>query len=122
MRAARKCIALDAARSRFRELADRLTACHSDVQTELRQVADELGPPADYDAFLEDQIPGTPHHELHRWAESLAEDLDTDAADLLRTAAKATTHSLEEEWRERAGELLPAVHELEKAGEYGCDA
>ena len=86
-------------RARFLALADRLQAVEEDARSELREVAAALGEPADYDAFLEDEIPGTPHHELYRCAESF--ELGAGARAALTNAAAATEESLLAEWERR---------------------
>jgi len=86
-------------RARFLALADRLRAVEEEARAELRAVAATLGEPAGYDAFLEDVIPGTPHHELYRCAESF--ELGAAARAALTNAAAATAESLLAEWERR---------------------
>ena len=57
---------------------------------------------ADYDAFLEHQIPGTPHHELYRCAEAF--ELGACARTALTDAAAATQESQLADWQRRRGE------------------
>jgi hypothetical protein len=83
-------------------VADRLQAVEDEVRAELREVAVALGEPADYDAFLEHQIPGTPHHELYRCAESF--ELGAGARTALTNAAAATEESLLADWQRRRAE------------------
>ena len=89
-------------RARLLALADRLQAVEEEARAELREVAAALGEPADYDAFLEHQIPGTPHHELYRCAESF--ELGAGARAALTSAAAATEESMLAEWKRRRAE------------------
>jgi len=93
---------VDRCRARLLALADRLQAVEEDARVELREMAVALGEPADYDAFLEHQIPGTPHHELYRCAESF--ELGAGARTALTDAAAATEESLLADWQRRRDE------------------
>jgi len=91
--------AVASAQVRLLEVAARIRAFEAEVDGELRGVAEELGEPADYDDFLEDLVPGTPHHELYRCASSF--ELNECAAEELVKAATAREAELRVEWEER---------------------
>lgn len=93
---------VDVCRARLLAVADRLQAVEEDARAELREVTAALGAPADYEAFLEHQIPGTPHHELYRCAESF--ELGAGARTALTNAAAATEESLLADWQRRRDE------------------
>jgi len=93
---------VDACRARFLALADRLQTVEEEARTELREVAAALGEPTEYDAFLDHQIPGTPHHELYRCAEAF--ELGAGARAVLTNAAAATEKSLHADWQRRRAE------------------
>ena len=95
-------VLVDLCRARLLALADRLQAVEEEARAELREVTAALGEPADYEAFLEHQVPGTPHHELYRCAEAF--ELGAGARTTLTNAAAATQESLLADWQRRRDE------------------
>jgi hypothetical protein len=91
--------AVAAARARLLDLAARIVAFEAQVDGEARRIAEELGEPPHYDDFLEERIPGTPHHELYRCASSF--ELNECAAQELVRAATARADELLAEWSQR---------------------
>ena len=105
---------VDLCRARFLALADRLQAVEEEARAELREVTAALGEPADYEAFLEHQIPGTPHDELYRCAEAF--ELGAGARRTLTNAAAATQESLLADWQRRRDEWERWIRRRRGAG------
>jgi len=91
-----------AARARLLELAARIVVFEAEIDGEARRIAEQLGEPADYDDFLEERAPGSPHHEIYRCASCF--ELDECAARDLVRAAMAREDELLAEWKQRRAE------------------